>query len=84
MKVDLETRLIHDGDAWVASNETITARGRTLEELDESLVSALRKTGRFTKGSKVSVFMGFDFSTIPMWLRQYASHYFNRCITVDI
>lgn len=35
------------------------------------------------EGEKVEVFMAFDNSTIPQWIRQYAQHYFNRILVVD-
>ncbi len=28
--------------------------------------------------------MGYDFSVIPTWIRQYAYHYFNRIVTIDL
>lgn len=82
MKADLDLVITHDGERWVAGNGTITATGRTLPELDASLAEALRETGEFA-GSRVTVFMGFDFNTIPTWMRQYAAHYFNRYVTVE-
>lgn len=84
MRADVETRLIDDGRRWIASNDFLEASGRTLNELDADLRRALEESGRFEKGSRVVVFMGFDFSRIPVWLRQYANHYFNRFVTVDL
>jgi hypothetical protein len=84
LKADLVTSLIHDGERWVASNDTLTASGRTLPELDDDMRRVLRKCEQFKKGSSVMVFMGFDYSTIPTWIRQYASHYFNRYVTIDL
>lgn len=84
MKTDLEMYLSNEGDWWVAKNEQIKAIGRTLPELDDNLKSVLLRSKKFKKGSRVKVFMGFDFSTIPTWLRQYTYHYFNRIITIDL
>ncbi len=28
--------------------------------------------------------MGYDFSVIPTWIRQYPYHYFNRIVTIDL
>ncbi len=83
MKADLELTITHDGEAWIARNDTISVAGRTLPELDGNLKEALRIDGRFA-GSKVTVFMGFDFSLFPVWLRQFHTHYFNRFVTVDM
>ncbi len=84
MRADLEVTLIHDGEAWVARNGDLEARGRTLPELDADLKRAMQACGEFEEGSKVTVFMGFDYDTIPTWIRQYASHYFNRYVFVNL
>lgn len=84
MKVDLEVSIKHDGQKWVAGNEMITACGQTLDELDENIKQIITKENLFKKGSRITVFMGFDFDTIPTWIRQYAYHYFNRLLLVEI
>jgi hypothetical protein len=84
MKVDLEISLIHDGKQWIARHFFIEARGRTLSELDQDLARCLRESGDFPPSSEVSVCMGFDYDTIPTWLRQYAYHYFNRHILLRL
>ena len=83
MKSDMDMVIVHDGEKWIASNEDLVVEGRTLPELDACLARALRQTGRYS-GSKVTVFMGFDFNTIPSWIRQYRSHYFNRYVHVEV
>jgi len=84
MKSDVDVRLIHDGVNWVVDNETLTAQGATFDELDESLKQALIQSGDFPPTSEVTVFMGFDFDTIPTRLRQYHSHYFNRTVALTL
>lgn len=84
MKADVDITLVHDGEKWVAKGGTFVASGRTLPELDDDVGRALRERGKFKNLSSVTVFMSFDFSTIPTWLRQYASHYFNRCVTINM
>ncbi len=84
MKADIDLVLVHDGDLWVCSNESIVARGDTIKELDDDIQRALREGGKYKQGSQVRVFMGFDFDTIPTWLRQYHSHYFNRTVTINL
>lgn len=84
MKADVDVTLIHDGTHWVARNDTVTAKGRTLEELDQSLARALRDSGEFPEAASVTVFMGFDYDVIPTWIRQYASHYFNRYVSLRL
>jgi len=84
MRADVETRLVDDGVRWTAQNEYLTASGKTLPELDQDMKRALRESGRFSEGTRVVVFMGFDFSQIPTWLRQYSYHYFNRFVTIEL
>ncbi|MGD8571724.1 MAG: DUF5395 family protein [Gammaproteobacteria bacterium] len=84
MRADVELKLIHDGQEWIVSNDSYTASGKTFEALDNNLISALRNSGKFTQGTKVKVFMGFDFATFPTWLRQYHTHYFNRLVDVVV
>lgn len=84
MKADVELSLAHDGKQWVVHNGSLRAKGEQWEALDEDLKRALRASGAFTAGDRVTVFMGFDFDTIPTWLRQYHTHYFNRFVTVEL
>ncbi|ABA58156.1 conserved hypothetical protein [Nitrosococcus oceani ATCC 19707] len=84
MKADLEVRLIHDGRHWVICYRTLQVRGQTLPELDQNLAKCLRERGDFPAASQVTVFMGFDFETLPTWLRQYAYHYFNRYVLLRL
>lgn len=83
MKSDIDMVIVHDGEKWIARNDAIEAVGRTLPELDADLVQNLRRAGGY-QGRVLTVFMGFDFATIPTWIRQYASHYFNRVIRVEV
>ena len=84
MKADVEFDLIHDGQQWVANNGHWQAAGESLHDLDEDVKRVLSASGQFPSGSRVVVFMGFDFDTIPTWLRQYHDHYFNRLVAVDL
>ncbi len=84
MKADLELRLTHDGRVWIAGNGDWQAQGASLGELDSEVRRLLRDSGTFARGRRVVVFMGFDFETIPTWLRQYHTHYFNRYVSLDL
>ena len=83
-RADLDTVLTHDGREWVVRADGIEARGADWGELDESLRRALAGSGRYPSGSRVRVFMGFDFDTLPRWLRQYHYHYFNRWVEIRV
>ena len=84
MKTDVDLKLIHDGRHWVVSNDEFTVSGDTFDSLDRNLGEALKKSGKFSEGEQVNIFMGFDFDTIPTWLRQYHNHYFNRLLTLEL
>ncbi len=83
MKSDIDMVISHDGEKWIATNDSIAIEGRSFPELDANLVESLRETGRYD-GSRLTVFMGFDITTIPSWIHQYAPHYFNRYVHVDV
>jgi len=73
----------HDGRCWVIENEHSTISAPTLEELDSRVGHYLRDNGLLKKGEKGEVFMAFDSSTIPEWIRQYSQHYFNRLVEIE-
>lgn len=84
MKADLEVRLIHDGIKWIAYHPSFEACGETLLELDQDLTRCLLDKELFPKDFHVTVFMAFDYSCIPTWIRQYAYHYFNRYVRLNL
>ena len=85
MTAQLELTLTHDGTRWVGRNAglDIHVTGETLGELDTALMRQLAARPAFA-GRRVKVAMRFDNSTIPTWIRQYAAHYFNRLVELDI
>ena len=84
MRVDVMLKLIHDGDDWVVSNDKYNVRGGSFEDLDLKLMTALRDSGEYQSGAKLTIFMGYDFDTFPTWLRQYHTHYFNRLLNIEL
>ncbi len=84
MKADIKLSLVHDGEFWIGSNNALQVKGVTISELDDELERDLRESGDYTPGTTVNVFMGFDFETVPTWLRQYHNHYFNRTVSVTL
>jgi hypothetical protein len=80
----IDFRLIHDGQHWVADHPTVSARGQTMAELDRNLARAMRALPDQFTGNQVDVRMTFDQAVIPQWMRQYANHYFNRIVKIDI
>ncbi|MFC1706722.1 DUF5395 family protein [Planctomycetota bacterium] len=80
----IELRLYHDGSFWVAENDSLSARGRTLPELDEAIGRTLKRDRAPSAEERVSVRMSFDNASIPQWIRQYSNHYFNRQVSLDL
>ncbi len=79
MQSTIDLVITWSDEEWVAKNDDISASGRTLDELDERIKGQLAKMGH----RKAIVNMFFDSLTIPVWIRQYASHYFNRTLHID-
>ena len=84
MKADIEFILKHDGDLWVCHNDSLTASGATIFQLDQDIQRVLQESKKYQQGSNLKILMAFDFDTIPTWLRQYHSHYFNRTVSIFV
>jgi len=76
----IELIISHNGKSWTAKNDLLFAEAPTLEKLDSELERQLKHKGCLEKGEEVDLFMSFDNSIIPQWIRQYSQHYFNRII----
>lgn len=79
----IELTVIHDGKNWIARNDALYAEAATLEEVDKKLKKLLKEKGYLETGEKLDMFMAFDNSTIPVWMRQHGQHYFNRIVRVN-
>ena len=75
----IELTLSHDGRRWLAKGRGIDVSAATIEGLDRKVRQAVRRSSRPAR----KIFMAFDRSGIPQWMRQYSQHYFNRIITVE-
>lgn len=78
----MEFVLSHDGRAWLARQGSVTLSAPSLEALDLEVARFMRARRLIGKGETAEVFMAFDNSTIPQWIRQYAQHYFNRIVEI--
>ena len=81
--MDIEFTIRHSGKDWCIENEILSTCAPTLDELDQQLKRLLLEKKIHKKGSKTKVYMYFDNSTIPQWIRQYAQHYFNRIVEIE-
>ena len=81
MQIDFTIK--HTGKEWIVENEQLAVSAPTLKELDIKVKEDLIVKGVINKGEKIKVFMAFDNSTIPQWIRQYAQHYFNRIVEIE-
>ncbi len=79
----IECVITHDGANWRALNELFSLSAPSLPELDKQVRDLLKKQGIVKRGDKANVFMAFDNSAIPAWIRPYAQHYFNRIVEVE-
>ena len=76
----IELIISHNGKNWTAKNDLLFAEAPTLEKLDGDLEKQLKQKGFIEKAEKIDIFMSFDNSIIPQWIRQYSQHYFNRIV----
>ncbi len=74
--------ITHDGRDWVIENDSLRLASPTLDQLDMKLGDIMRARGLVKKGETAKVFMGFDNSTIPEWMRPFSQHYFNRVVEI--
>ncbi len=78
----VEMVLNHDGRNWIVSNHDITLSAPSMNELDRKVEDAF---GRELEGEQsLDVFMSFDNEVIPMWIRPYMNHYFNRILELPL
>jgi hypothetical protein len=78
----IELTITHDGTNWIAASDLVSAEAASLPELDRVLRDRLRSEGRLAPGAELDLMMVFDNDGIPVWMRQYAQHYFNRVVRI--
>ena len=81
--MEIELSIRHTGQNWLVENESLSVSAPTLDELDRKLRLLLKEKALLKDGEKARVFMVYDNSTIPQWIRQYAQHYFNRILEIE-
>ncbi len=82
MRTNINFTLSHDGIDWICQNSIIKVKGNNFAALDTNLCKELKQIPEYETVKEVEVLMNFDYSTIPLWLRQYMAHYFNRKVTL--
>ncbi len=78
----VEMILDHDGKNWIVSNSSIRLAAPSLDRLDRKIEQALKE--ELTEGRHLNVFMRFNNEVIPMWIRPYMNHYFNRILELPL
>jgi hypothetical protein len=81
--MNIELTIRHNGQDWLADNDVLSVAAPTLDELDHQLKLLLKTKKLHKEGTKTRVYMYYDNSTIPQWIRQYAQHYFNRIVEIE-
>ncbi len=79
----IDATITHDGKNWIAFNNSFTAAGSSLEELDVAIKNTLKEKGLLPSKKTVHVFMTCDNEIIPGWMRPFHNHYFNRILEID-
>jgi len=83
MSTQLELSLSYNGDDWIADGLITRLHGNDLHLLEDQISNAIKTDGQFANDDSVRVMLRFDMDTIPGWLHQYQSHYFNYSFTVN-
>jgi hypothetical protein len=84
MTADVEIVLDQRGRDWIARHADFVVKADSLAELDEMVRVKLVESGRYRKGTQLSVFMSTDNGMIPEWMRPYQCHYFNRSVSFEV
>ena len=78
----LELSLSHNGKTWVTDVLGNSLCGEELHNLEDRIINAIQNDPQYRVGETINVLLYFDMDTIPGWLHQYHSHYFNYRFTV--
>lgn len=76
MPAPLEVTLGHDGRHWFVSDHDRDIRASSVTELEHRLLAHLDASG----SGSLDIHLRCDRNLLPVWMRQYAAHYFNRII----
>jgi hypothetical protein len=74
--------LDQDVKIWSVSNDSLCLAAESLDKLDLKVERALET--ELQDGSTLEVFMSFNNEVIPMWIRPYMNHYFNRILELPL
>lgn len=78
----IEMILDHDGTNWRLSNEQLSVAAESLDELDRMIEKAFKTD--LVREKSLNIFMTFNNEVIPMWIRPYMNHYFNRILELPL
>jgi hypothetical protein len=81
--IQIDFTIKYSDNNWIVENDSLRSSAPTLDELDINIKNLLLAKKILIKGEKAKLFMAFDCSTIPQWIRQYTQHYFNRIVEVE-
>lgn len=72
----------HEAGTWVARCGGLRLSGADSRDLDRAIARHVRHT---TPPDELpaAIALRFDNNTLPAWMQQYASHYFNRILHVN-
>lgn len=84
MYVDIKIILSFDGGQWFVDLDDCRVGACELRDLENRIAEILRQKPCYANRKSVLVGVSFDYDSIPAWLRQYQSHYFNYLLTVPV
>ena len=82
MAPEIEILVSFDGTHWVAGFNESLFRVSDLNQLEKDISEAIRHIPRYTNKPVVNIRLEFDNDSLPGWLREYHSHYFNYLLEV--
>ncbi len=73
----------HDGRQWIARDEDLEVAAPSLTDLDGKLREEIKSRYSPQQGTRLTVNLDFDYSTIPHWMIQYHPYYMHRRLEFD-
>lgn len=84
MVPEIDIPLSFDGTHWVAGFNENLFRASDLTQLEKDISEAIRHIPGYTDKPIVNIRLVFDNDSLPGWLRQYHTHYFNYLLIVRL
>ncbi len=84
MAPEIDIPLSFDGTHWIADFNENLFRASDLTLLEKDISEEIRHIPSYTHQPVVNIRLVFDNDSLPGWLRQYHTHYFNYLLMVRL